>query len=526
MDKVISLEILHIITKLIVKELDSERLLHLIGRELKFIVNFDRISITILNENTDLFNFRAIALDDDSKPVFKGSFPRKGSRAGECLRLQKTIYFPNLAEKRNFYETNFLINEGYRSGLSIPLITGHHCFGTINFNVKRIDSFSPEEISFFESVSGPVAIAIENALSFEKIKELKDQLVKENKYLMEESKGGFLPSNMIGHSKAFRQILSQIERVAPTDATVLISGETGTGKEIVAELIHEKSSRANRPLIKVNCAALPAALLESELFGYVRGAFTGAVKDKVGRFEIADRGSIFLDEISELSLELQSKLLRVLQDREVTRIGSNISKPIDFRVITATNSNLKQELKEGRFRKDLFFRLNVFPIELPPLRMRLDDLKELVEYFIKRFSMSLRKSFSGITKESMEILNSYSWPGNIRELENVLERTCILTPNGGSINILPNMLIFKSQEIEKEWKPLEEVERGYILRVLHNSKGKIEGKDGAAEILKLHPNTLRSRLRKLGITIKKFPNQIQNDGNSKEQHSDGSPLDY
>ena len=504
MEKMIFLEILHNITKLIVKELDSERLLHLIARELKAIVNFDRISITIYNEKTDSFNFRAIALDNDSKPVFKGSFPRKGSRAGECLTQQKTVYFPNLSEKTRFFETDFLLKEGYLSGVSIPLKTGHDCFGTINFNVKRVDPFTSEEVSFLESVSEPVAIAMENALSFEEIKGLKDRLVKENKYLMEESKGGFLPSNIVGQSKAFRQILAQIERVAPTDATVLLSGETGTGKEVVAELIHEKSLRANRPLIKVNCAALPAALLESELFGYVRGAFTGAVKDKVGRFEIADGGSIFLDEISDLSQELQAKLLRVLQDREVTRIGSNISKPIDFRVITATNSNLKQEVKEERFRKDLFFRLNVFPIELPPLRMRLDDLPELVEYFIRRFSLSLRKSFLGMTEESMKILNSYPWPGNVRELENVLEHACILTPNGETINILPNMLTFESQEIEKDWKPLEQVEKEYIIRVLHSSQGKIEGKGGASEILKLHPNTLRSRLKKLGITIKKL----------------------
>jgi len=505
MERIISLEILHNITKLIVKELDSEKLLHLIARELKPIVNFDRISITILDEKTDSFNFRAIALDDDSKPVFNGSFPRKGSRAGECMRLQKTIYFPNLAEKKKFYETNLLINEGYLSGLSIPLRTGHHCFGTINFNVKKMDPLTIEEISFLESVSEPVAIAMENALSFREIKELKDRLLKENKYLMEESKGGLLPSNIIGHSKAFCQILAQIERVAPTDATVLLSGETGTGKEIMADLIHEKSLRANRPLIKVNCAALPAALMESELFGYVRGAFTGAVKDKVGRFEIADRGSLFLDEISELSQELQAKLLRVLQDREVTRIGSNVSKPIDFRVIVATNSNLKQEVKEGKFRKDLFFRLNVFPIELPPLRMRLDDLPELVEYFIKRFSLSLCKSFSGVAKKSVEILNAYPWPGNIRELENIIEHACILTPDGETITILPDMLTFKSQEIDKGWKSLEQVEKDYIIRVLHSSEGKIDGKGGASEILKLHPNTLRSRLKKLGITIRKLP---------------------
>jgi transcriptional regulator with GAF, ATPase, and Fis domain len=255
---------------------------------------------------------------------------------------------------------------------------------------------------------------------------------------------------------------------------------------------------------------LPDALLESELFGYVRGAFTGAIKDKVGRFEVADGGSIFLDEISELSFELQAKLLRVLQDREITRIGSNLSKTVDFRVIIATNCNLRNEVKEGRFRKDLFFRLNVFPIELPPLRMRVDDLSELVDYSIKRFSFSFRKSFQGITKKSMDILSSYSWPGNIRELENVLERACILTPNGGTINISPSMLSFQGQEIESDLKPFEQVERDYLIKVLRFSNGKIEGKGGASEILEIHPNTLRSRLKKLGVTIKKFPDQIQN----------------
>jgi formate hydrogenlyase transcriptional activator len=515
MERATSLEILHNITKLVVRELNTSKLISLIAEELKPRVDFDRMSITIYNEKKDMFELRAIALEEDSKLIFKGSFPRKGSRAGLCLRHGKTIYFPDLAVKKEFFETNYLIDEGYLSGLCIPLVVGQRKIGTLNFNAKRVDPFAQAQISFLEWVAEPVAIAMGNALSFEELNKVRDQLARENRYLIEESKGGLIPSSVVGSSRVFRHVLAQAEKVAFTDATVLLSGETGTGKELMATLIHEKSSRANKPLVKVNCAAVPNALLETEFFGHVRGAFTGAVKNKVGRFEVADGGTLFLDEISGLSLELQAKLLRVIQDREITRIGSNFPKPVDFRLVVASNADLMKEVKEVRFRKDLFFRLNVFPIELPPLRARKDDLADLVEYFTKRLSLSLRKSFRGMAKGSMDLLRSYSWPGNIRELENVLERACIVTPNDEMITISSHMLTFQDQETNNKLGTLKHVEREHIIRVLSSTNGRIDGKGSASEILALHPNTLRSRMKKLGITVER---KVKTAGQSSSQN--------
>jgi transcriptional regulator with PAS, ATPase and Fis domain len=335
--------------------------------------------------------------------------------------------------------------------------------------------------------------------SLAEIQRLQEQLQTENIYLREEIRLEHNFDEIIGQSEELRYVLSKVEQVAPTDTTVLIFGETGTGKELVARALHHASPRKDYPLVKVNCAALPAHLIESELFGHEKGAFTGAHTKQLGRFELAHRGTIFLDEIGELPLELQPKLLRVLQDGEFERLGSSQTIKVDVRVIAATNRNLKEEVRVGRFRRDVFYRLSVYPLSVPPLREHPNDIPLLVQVFVQKFSKKLGKQIETIPQKTMNALQQYPWPGNIRELENVIERAVITTQNNTLCADLP-----KTPELRFEiYKTLEEVEREHILRILEHTNWKINGDDGAAFILDLHPNTLRSRMQKLGIKGKR-----------------------
>jgi PAS domain S-box-containing protein len=354
------------------------------------------------------------------------------------------------------------------------------------------------------------------------------RLMRQTAYLQEEIKQSHNFEEIIGRSKALASVLEHVRAVAPTDASVLIHGETGTGKELIARAIHSLSKRRDRPLIKVNCAALPAGLVESELFGHEKGAFTGAIAKRIGRFELADGGTIFLDEIGEVPLEMQAKLLRALQEHEIDRIGGRAPIKIDVRIIAATNRDLAQAVRDKEFREDLFYRLNVFPIQLPPLRMRKDDVPLLANYFLARFAGQMGKRFQGIHSETMDRLVAYAWPGNIRELENVMERSVILCSEEWLI-IDPHVLLgtFKATSnpipsdgllVGSQSKPreisatdgasnadylvsgsLESIEKAHILSVLGQTNWRIEGEGGAAQILGLHPNTLRSRIKKLGL---------------------------
>ncbi|MBC7898856.1 MAG: sigma 54-interacting transcriptional regulator [Saprospiraceae bacterium] len=339
-------------------------------------------------------------------------------------------------------------------------------------------------------------------VAFEQINQLKNELHQENIYLREEIKLVHNFDEIIGHSDALKYVLFKIEQVAPTDATVLITGETGTGKELVARAVHSSSGRSNRPLVKVNCAALSASLIESELFGHERGSFTGASARKIGRFELADGATIFLDEVGELPLELQVKLLRVIQEGEFERLGSSKTIKADVRIIAATNRNLENEVKRGNFREDLLFRLNVFPITVPPLRDRKEDLPELVEHFTARFSKKVGKTISSISPSTLRALSAHSWPGNIRELANVIERSVINTQND-NLRVMENFDAHKNGNGDaSSIETLETVERKYISQVLGNTGWKIEGANGAANILGLNPSTLRTRMAKLNISKK------------------------
>jgi formate hydrogenlyase transcriptional activator len=330
------------------------------------------------------------------------------------------------------------------------------------------------------------------------IKKLQKQLKTENVFLRKEI---HLPNNfkeIIGNSDAMKYVFYRLEQVAPLDTTVLVQGETGTGKELIAQAIHQGSKRKESLMVKVNCAAIPVDLIESEFFGHERGAFAGANQRKIGRFELAHQGTIFLDEIGELPLNLQAKLLKVIEYGEFERLGNTRSIKVDVRIIAATNRNLEKEVQVGRFRSDLFYRLNVYPLTLPALRKRKEDIPLLVEYFVNKFTKKVGKEIHTIPEKTVQTLMDYNWPGNIRELQNILERAIILS-NGGSLKLeLPK----HANPLSDDLKPLSEIERDYILKVLEFTRGKISGSKGAAVILGLHPNTLRSRMERLGITLK------------------------
>ncbi len=385
---------------------------------------------------------------------------------------------------------------GLRSFAGYPLVFREDVLGVIAMFGRR--PLATDECERLATFAHQAATAIKNAQLFTEVAQLKTRLEAENLYLREEIKLDHHFDDIIGKSQAMKAVLRNVEQVAPTDATVLILGETGTGKELIARAIHDLSPRSARPLVRVNCGAIPANLVESELFGHEKGAFTGALAKRIGRFELADGGTIFLDEVGELPLDAQVKLLRVLQEREFERIGSGRSTRVDIRVIAATNRDLNAAVKTGSFRADLLYRLNVFPIDLPPLRTRVSDIPLFVHSFVGRFSKKLGKQLDQIPQQSMDRLMHYAWPGNVRELENVIERAAILSP--GPVLQVDEVLFQSDRAAPSDTShTLEEVERNHITLVLQEVDWVVEGKQGASTRLGLHPNTLRSRMQKLGI---------------------------
>lgn len=387
-------------------------------------------------------------------------------------------------------------DNGLHSFAGYPLKFRWVLLGVIALFGRR--PLSEAEFERLAVFANEAAIAIKNAQLFAEVEQLKNRLQAENLYLREEIKLAHNFEEIIGESPGIKAVLRHAEQVAPTDSTVLIHGATGTGKELIARAIHNLSLRKDRPLVRVNCGAIPVNLVESELFGHEKGSFTGALQRRIGRFELANGGTIFLDEVGELPLDAQVKLLRVLQEREFERIGSGVSTKVDVRVIAATNRNLHEAVKAGLFRADLLYRLNVFPIEAPPLSARVSDIPLLVHHFLEKYSKKLSKRFDGVTQTMMDRLMSYSWPGNIRELENVIERATILS-NGATLQIDDAVLHPTVRSSSQQEETMEAVERVHILRVLQDANWVVEGKQGAAIRLDLHPNTLRSRMHKLGI---------------------------
>src|SRR5437016_11148324 len=426
--------------------------------------------------------------------------PIDSTPAGPAIRTGKPALFDEDDLKRLQSDVGrLLLEEGVKSGCCVPLKSHNRLLGTLNIASLRPGAFSQEDVDLLSQVANQIAIAVENALAYRQIEELKDKLNKEKLYLEDEIRTEYNFEEIIGESAALKRILKQVETVAPTDSTVLIQGETGTGKELIARAIHNLSKRRERTFVKMNCAAIPTGLLESELFGHERGAFTGAIAQKVGRFELAHQGTLFLDEVGDIPLELQSKLLRVLQEQEFERLGSTKTIRVDIRLVAATNHDLAAMVADKQFRNDLYYRLNVFPIVSPPLRGRQEDIPQLVRYFAQKFARRMNKHFETIPTDTMTVLSRYHWPGNVRELENLIERAVILS-QGTELHVpLPEL---KATAIEGTSfvTTLEAAEREHIVRALQAAKWVIGGPSGAAVKLGMKRTTLQSRMQKLGIS--------------------------
>ena len=422
--------------------------------------------------------------------------------ASEVMRTGKPLHLPDVRLHERAMQDpviSELVRERGAVGMAAyPLDFRGERLGVVGYVSKN--TVSTEAFEMLGIFADQAAMAIKNAFLFRELERYQERLQMENAYLAEEIRAERGFEDIVGVSPALKSVIRQVKQVAPVDTTVLLTGETGTGKELIARAIHGLSPRSARPLIKMNCGAIPQGLVESELFGHERGAFTGALQRRIGRFELADKGTLFMDEVGELPPDTQIKLLRVLQEQELERVGGTRAIKVDVRLVTATNRDLAAEVSAGRFRSDLFFRLNVFPIHIPPLRERPADIPVLVRHFLSYFQRKLGKPIHGVTPASVEALQQYSWPGNIRELQNVVERACVLA---GSPTVDIADALRMSGDGGPEDEPivtLEEGERMLVRRALHATNGKVHGSDGAAKLLGLNGNTLRSRMQKLGIT--------------------------
>ena len=435
-----------------------------------------------------------------SKAVLK--HPLGEHHVSEVASSRKPYVSTDLEFQRRFPEDERLLQFGVRSYISLPLLRRGEMLGAVDFVSFEKRSFDRGEVQLLQDVSEIVSIAVSNALAFEEINALKEQLQAENRLLQDEIVQRSIFEEIVGSSQSLRNVLAAIDRVAPTDSTVLITGQTGTGKELIAHAIHRRSPRSGRALVKVNCAALPSELIASELFGHEKGAFTGALQQRIGRFEAANGGTIFLDEIGELTPEMQIALLRVLQEKEFERVGGNRTIQADVRVIAATNRDLQRHVAEGRFRTDLYYRLNVFPIHAPSLKERIDDIPILVDYFISRFATRMGKRIRQIDRRTLETFERYSWPGNIRELQNVIERGVILA-DSEVFRLEPGTLPKDSQNSSEapasESSNTREQQKAQIEAVLKETRGRIAGPDGAAARLGIPASTLESRIKTLKI---------------------------
>jgi formate hydrogenlyase transcriptional activator len=502
----------------IITNLSQEALLHAVCQALQRVLPSDRAALTLFDPRAGVLRIVAVEGRHRSDQFLVGSpLDLDDSPAGWAFRHQRPLLRRDLERERSFTPEHRLHAEGIRSLCTAPLVARGESIGTLHVAGRSPNQYSDEDAAFLQEVANQVALAVANMQSYEEIGALKTRLELENVYLQEEIRREHGFDEIVGQSPALLGVLRRVEQVAPTDATVLVLGETGTGKELIARAIHDRSTRKGRPLVKVACGAIPAGLAESELFGHARGAFTGALERVVGRFELADGGTLFLDEVGELPLETQVKLLRVLQEQEFEPVGSSRTVRVDVRIIAATNRDLEEAVRGGRFRADLYYRLNVVPIRVPPLRERRSDVPQLVTFFVERFGRRLGKRIEGVDEEAMARLARYDWPGNIRELQNVVERAVVLSrgpvlhldadllpnPAGGAATE-PTRLSPGDAPTAPPSGPspaaLGEVERQHILTVLRATGGTIEGPRGAARILGLHPNTLRSRMKKLDIS--------------------------
>jgi formate hydrogenlyase transcriptional activator len=520
------LQLLLNLTNRITSNLQLRELLRAVAANIREAMQCDAVAVSLVDST--LSTSKLYVLDfPQGKGLIKEE--RVLSLAGAAKRVLETLK-PAVVNKADPSEVapeiyNEVVAEGLKSTCLIPLINRGRALGILTIARTSEISFTPYDVEFLTQAAGQIAIAIENALAYHEISELKDKLAQEKLYLEEEIRGEMNFENIVGNSPTLKHVLQLVETVAPNDSTVLLLGETGTGKELIARAIHDRSRRKDRTFVKMNCAAIPTGLLESELFGHEKGAFTGAIAQKVGRLELADQGTLFLDEVGDIPIEIQPKLLRALQEREFERLGSTHTRKVNMRLVAATNRDLEEMIAKKEFRSDLFYRLNVFPIRIPPLRERKEDIPLLVSYFVQKFAKQMQKNIEGISSVVMKGLIAWEWPGNIRELENFIERAVILTRSKSLEPPLAELRRHKTQDraVTMQGSGNEDIarivketlhvlngdktttdekarkQREEIVHALGESKGRVGGADGAAAHMGINRTTLLSRMKKLGI---------------------------
>ena len=480
--------------------LDIRTMLTAIAAGIQHLVAHDYAIVALYDELSG--NLLAQELQPQADSAFAGKtvIPIEGTPSGWAFSNQQPLFFRGLS-RNHFIAASFApyVQAGVKSGYWLPLSSRDRVIGTLFIGSRSESAFDRVDVEMLLQIAGQIGVAIGNAQAFRQITELTQKLAEEKRYLEEELRTEYGFEEIVGESPGLRRVLKQVETVAPTDATTLVLGETGTGKELIARAIHQLSHRRDRTFVKLNCSAIPLGLLESELFGHEKGAFTGAIAQKIGRLELANMGTLFLDEIGDLPLELQPKILRALQEREIERVGGRRTIPVDVRLIAATNRDLSQMMREGHFRSDLFYRLNVFPISIPPLRQRRGDIPLLVNYFVTKHARRMNKPITSVSPEVMEALKKWHWPGNVRELENFIERAVILTQGIALRAPLAELQVADEEPAGHMDMSLHATEREHVLRVLRETKGMIGGRGGAAERLGLKRTTLNSKLKKLGI---------------------------
>jgi formate hydrogenlyase transcriptional activator len=498
----------------IVSHRDLSALFHDLAGRLQQVVSFDYLTLVLYDAATNTMRMHVLEPPEPGEPAIV--LPPEEDPAGIVWQTQQPLITSKLAELSRWPRLLERVQPyGVDSCCWLPLTTARRRLGTLVLTSKRPSTYDTADLGFLQQVANQVAVAVENALAFQEIEAaflqinaLKDQLAQEKAYLEEEVRTEHRFGEIIGESAALRQVLKEVETVAPTGSTVLIRGETGTGKELIARALHELSPRNGRTFVKLNCAAIPTGLLESELFGHEKGAFTGAIMQKVGRFELAHRGTLFLDEVGDIPPELQPKLLRVLQEQEFERLGSTKTIRVDVRLVAATNRDLAAMVADDRFRVDLYYRLNVFPLLLPPLRDRPDDIPRLVRHFTQQFARRMGRRIETIPSAVLDSLARYPWPGNVRELQNVIERAVILSP-GPSLQVpLSDLLPLPSSSLPTGGEvsgvsgavTLADAEREHILSALRETGWVVAGPKGAASRLGMKRSTLQKKMKKLGIS--------------------------
>jgi formate hydrogenlyase transcriptional activator len=497
------------VAEAIVSHRDLQALFHDLAGRLEQVVRFDHLALLLHEAASNTIRLHILESAEPLPVRPSAAACVENEPGGLVLQTQKPLTVSNLAEAARW--PHFLERVKplkVQSFCFLPLTTARRQLGALAFGSGQTSAYDAADLNFLQQVANQVAVAVENALAFRCIGELKEKLEKEKIYLEEEIRTEHNFEEIVGESTALRRVLKEVETVAPTEATVLIRGETGTGKELIARALHHLSPRRDRTFVRLNCAAIPTGLLESELFGHEKGAFTGAITQKLGRFELAHEGTLFLDEVADIPAELQPKLLRVLQEQEFERLGSTRTVRVNVRLVVATNRDLKQLVADGKFRDDLYYRLHVFPVVLPPLRERRDDIPRLVQHFAHKFARRMGRQIESIPAEAMKTLVEYPWPGNIRELENVIERAVILSPTS-VLQINQAELKPATAEVDHATRgavpstaavTLADAEREHILTALRESNWVLGGPQGAAARLAMKRTTLQSKMKRLGIS--------------------------